>query len=185
MRITGGTAKGRNIRVSRAFATQAGLHLRPTSAKVRQALFDIIAEKINGAVFGDMFAGSASVGIEAVSRGALEAICVEIDRFRANIIKETASKIGLQSQVRVFCADVGKFLQTTDVVFDILFFDPPYFDYNLDALLDKLNPQILAEDALVICEHHKKVKLQTHYLHLTLHKCYHYGDTMLSKFLHE
>src|SRR4030043_1805067 len=112
MRISGGLAKGRKVGTKRLFSkTSKDEELRPPSSKVREALFDIIRNKIGGASFVDLFAGAGTVGFESLSRGARKAIFVEPNRLRAKAIKETGVQFGFHELVTIFEGTAEGFLK--------------------------------------------------------------------------
>src|SRR5208283_1104905 len=102
MRISGGTAKGRKVGIKKAFLRREdGDALRPTPAKVRAAVFNILSGRIEDSVFLDLYAGTGAVGIEALSRGAGRVVFVEEDRLRVNIIKEFVARFGFGEKTLV------------------------------------------------------------------------------------
>jgi len=122
-RIVAGSAGGRHVHTPRSAAT------RPTSERVREALFSALEAELgtlDGVRFLDLFAGSGAVGLEAVSRGAAEAVLVERDRRNAALIRRSAHELGLPG-VTVIGGTVLAHLQTADPrPFHIVFCDPPY-----------------------------------------------------------
>src|SRR5208337_1545940 len=112
MRISGGTAKGRKVGIKKAFLRREdGEELRPTPAKVRAAVFNILAGRIEGSVFLDLYAGTGAVGIEALSRGSGRVVFVEENHLRANIIKEFVDRFGFGEKAVVVRARVRDFLK--------------------------------------------------------------------------
>jgi 16S rRNA (guanine966-N2)-methyltransferase len=120
MRITGGEFCGRPVRVP------PGDRVRPTQDRVRSALFSILAELVPGARVLDLFAGSGAVGIEAVSRGAAEAVWVEADRRHAELLRANVQTF--QAAGQVVCDETLRWLRRApaDRAFDLVFADPPY-----------------------------------------------------------
>lgn len=179
MRIISGDAKGRKVRHDRSD------DLRPTASKVREALFNILGEKIVNARFLDLFAGTGAVGLEALSRGASFAIFVEYDRRRVSSIEKYVREFGLEERADVICADALKYLSTIPRVAhsDVVFADPPYAYEQFDELFRIINTNdILAEGGILIVEHSSKKRLGGEYVGLALVKEYRYGDTMLSRY---
>lgn len=119
MRITGGTARGRII------SAPAGLRVRPTASKTRQAFFNILGGRTAGSRFLDLFAGSGLMGFEALSRGASALTSVEADRLLARAIEENLQRLGFSGEV--IC---GQAIRVVSMLaprqFDIIFADPPY-----------------------------------------------------------
>lgn len=192
MRISGGAAKGRIVRLKNAFVKKGEADgLRPTSAKVRQAIFNILGDRIINAAFIDLYAGTGAVGIEALSRGAKEVVFVDANALRGNTIKELLEKFSFKDRARVVKDIAVNFLKKSDSSFDIIFVDPPYASEELDTVLPLIDERgILTEKGIVIAEHSTK-KAPPFIPHLDkggtremgrlkLIKTYKYGDTSLS-----
>ncbi len=121
MRVVSGTAGGVPLACPRT------LDVRPTMDRVRGAIFSSLAELTPGARVLDLFAGSGSVGIEALSRGAAGAVFVERDKTAADFIWRNLAKTKLEAAARVLCLDVFKFLDRRETdPFDLILADPPY-----------------------------------------------------------
>lgn len=151
-RIIGGTAGGRRLR------TPAGDGTRPTSDRVREALFSSLESSLGsltGLRFLDLYAGSGAVGLEARSRGAGLVTLVEHDRRTVTVIRENARVLGLGG-IDVVQQPVARFLQTSPrAPYDAVFADPPYAlaDADIDADLQALQAQgWLTPEAVVIVE---------------------------------
>ena len=152
MRIIAGTNKGRTLK------TPKWTGLRPTSDKLRETLFNILQNRIDGARVLDVFAGTGAVALEALSRGAAGATCVESDRRAAGLIAENAA----------LCRDLDRCVIIRDVVerallrplpggpFDIIVLDPPYQYAHLEAAVANAATQ-RAPDGIVILEHAARV----------------------------
>lgn len=142
MRIIAGLYK------NRALTAPKGQLTRPTSEKLREALFNICQTYIEGASFLDLFAGSGAIGLEALSRGASGATLVDSSRECVKAIKENIQKFGLEQNVKVFLGDVFeqlRRLQKQGQEFDIIFADPPY-DLSVTVKgVSKSSIQYLAE----------------------------------------
>jgi 16S rRNA (guanine966-N2)-methyltransferase len=185
MRICGGLAKGRRTVTKRLFSGGSdGEKLRPTSSKVREALFDILREKIQGAVFVDLYAGTGIVGLEALSRGGKKAIFVESNDLRVNTIKRNADKFGVKERAEVVKCSACKFLERTYAAnerFDIFFLDPPYHSDEINKVLPLIGEKELLNDSgIVIVEHFFKKKMPETAGKLRINRSYRYGDTMLT-----
>ncbi|MCL4477262.1 MAG: 16S rRNA (guanine(966)-N(2))-methyltransferase RsmD [Nitrospirae bacterium] len=185
MRISGGSAKGRKIGFKKAFLKKdEGDVLRPTSAKVREALFDIIRKELPGSVFLDLYAGTGGVGIEALSRGAAKAVMVEANKLRVRMIHHLLSEFNFSDRARVanlkafdFAGKEGEKGQR----YDIIFLDPPYGSEELTKMLPLIGEgKIIREGGLVIAEHFFKTKLPESVGKLKFVKGYKYGDTVLT-----
>jgi 16S rRNA (guanine966-N2)-methyltransferase len=152
MKITGGIHKGRVIR------TVEGPGYRPAQAKVREALFSMLASRgmqWQGAHVLDLFAGSGSLGLEALSRGAEAAAFVDTSRKAAAALKQTLSELGIVGgQYRVTTADVFAYLgKRPDRAFDLIFIDPPYrMDFFEKALRKCVKGGFLAEGGMLVAE---------------------------------
>jgi 16S rRNA (guanine966-N2)-methyltransferase len=185
MRISGGIAKGRTIRTKRLFSKASKAEeLRPTSSKVREALFDIIRDRIEGASFVDLYAGTGAVGLESLSRGAREAIFVEPARLRASAIEETGVQFGFRDKITVVEGTAEGFLKKASSGkkrFDIFFVDPPYFSEEIMKILPMMGGKKLLNDrGVVIVEHFFKRKLPELTGELKMIRSYRYGDTVLT-----
>jgi 16S rRNA (guanine966-N2)-methyltransferase len=183
MRVIAGTLRRRTLEAP------AGLKTRPTSDRLRETLFNILAPRIEGARFLDLYAGSGAVGIEAVSRGATKVLLVERAEPALKVLRGNLEKLGLRAAVRVEGVSVGAFLrrvrpQTVPLLFDIVFLDPPYEAVDEYAtvlgLLGGEGAGILAEGAIVIAEHRRKEKLEDAYSTLRRTRVLEQGDAGLS-----
>lgn len=146
MRVITGSARGMSLR------TLEGDNTRPTSEKVKEAVFSAIQFEIEGRRVLDLFAGSGQMGIEALSRGAESCTFVDSEKSAVKIIKENLEKTKLAFKASVAQTDSIAFLGMTDKIFDIAFLDPPYSTGMLQKALSKIAPRI-AEGGVVICEH--------------------------------
>lgn len=185
MRVIAGTLR------RRALEAPAGLATRPTSDRLRETLFNVIAPRMEGARLLDLYAGSGAVGIEAVSRGAGQAVLVERAAPALKVLRGNLEKLGLRGEVRVEAVSVAAFLQrgrpaSSAMQFDVVFLDPPYEaaeEYALAlGLLGGKARGLLAEDALVIAEHRRKEKLEMRYGLLARTRLLEQGDAALSFF---
>lgn len=154
MRVIAGRARGRPI------ACPKGRSTRPTSDRVRESLFAIIGERINASKVLDLFAGSGSLGIEALSRGAALCIFVERDRRACRVIMDNLRTLDMQQQAAVVCADaiaaVGKARGAVPehAPYDLIFADPPYSLEIAELLISRIDtPRLLAGDGLLVVEH--------------------------------
>jgi 16S rRNA (guanine966-N2)-methyltransferase len=174
-RITAGDWRGRLIDTPRV-----GLQVRPTTALVRQALFNILGESIRGALVVDLFAGSGTITFEALSRGAARAVAVERDRVAAALITATAARLGCSSRVRVIPGDVVRWLEHAPRELGsagICYVDAPYRD---DVVLTALELLGRTPAALVVCEHHRARTLPPATGRLIAVRTAVYGSTQLT-----
>ena len=153
MRVIGGIYRGRRLR------GVSGLAVRPTSDRLRETLFNILAPKIHGSHFVDICAGSGAVGIEALSRGASEVTFIERSRGACAVIEANLASLGI-TQATLIKQDAAaslKKLQREAIQFDIAFFDPPYASEIYGEVMNQLGSDgLLTDDALVIVEHRVK-----------------------------
>ena len=185
MRISGGVAKGRRTATEKLPGSKAPEErLRPTSSKVREALFDIIRNRLESAHFVDLYAGSGTVGLEALSRGAEQVVFVEPDKLRTMMIQKNIESLGFSGNASISRTDAEKFLEKAELEssgYDILFLDPPYRSEEVEKVLPLIgSSKILNDDGLVIVEHFIKKTLPRIAGRLILSKQYRYGDTMLT-----
>lgn len=148
LRITAGTLRGRRIPVPKN-------DVRPTSERARQAFFDIIGERIGGARFLDLFAGSGIFSLEAVSRGAKESVAVDASRQHVAAIEKAARELDVS--VRAVAADAfAGIKRLRGEVFDVIYADPPYAYASYDRLLTAIDAEVtLASQAVVAIEHRR------------------------------
>ena len=190
VRISGGRLKGRKIVSSKKiFDSTDSSELRPTSAKVREAVFDIVRPEIGHALFLELYAGTGAVGFEALSQGAEKVVFVESSPPRSKAITDYARKIGLKDRTSVYQENADIFLQRamrTGMRFDIIFLDPPYQSDELEKVLPYIAEHgILKDDGCVLVEHSSKTVLPDSLQSLRLVKNYKYGDTMITLYRKE
>ena len=187
MRISGGSAKGRKVVLRKAFIRKSGLdELRPTSGKVREAIFNILGARVPESRFLDLFAGTGAVGLEALSRDAREVVFVDISGPRIRLIDELAERFGFTDRTFSTKEDAGNFLRKNIMPYDIIFVDPPYDSDEITKILPLLDSDaVLAPDGTLIIEHAKKTALPEKLETAVLKKRYKYGDTMLSLYRKE
>ncbi|MBS3808611.1 MAG: 16S rRNA (guanine(966)-N(2))-methyltransferase RsmD [Desulfobacterales bacterium] len=151
MQVIAGQFKGRKL-----FAPP-GRSTRPTSGKVREAVFNICADIVRGAMVADLFAGTGAMGIEALSRGAGYTVFVEADRGAAELIKKNLAVCRALDRASVFCHDLrhaSRVLENAGAAFDLVFMDPPYNAGALGpALQNLIKSGTLAPEAVVVVEH--------------------------------
>ncbi len=174
MRVSGGIGRGRRLKAP------SGAAIRPTSDKVKQALFNILGEKAAGSVFLDLFAGAGGIGIEALSRGAERVVFVDASRSSLDVIKQNIGQMGFGNKAQVAASKAEAFLKKPSGPYDIVFLDPPYAE-ELQPLLELVaRSGVLKPEALVIAEHFKKQPSPEKAGSLTLFREARYGDTVLA-----
>lgn len=157
MRIISGEAGGRRI------SAPAGTNTRPTLDRVRENLFNMLQGKVEGRTVLDLFAGSGALSLEALSRGAKEAVLVDCDRRAVATEKQNIGTLGYGSRADVVCADWRQAvsgLARRGKRFDLVFLDPPYAMQDLREVFDALVP-LLETDALIVLEHEAGKKPET------------------------
>lgn len=158
LRIVSGALKGRYVTV------ENGADFRPTQECVRESAAEIVKRKILGAAAVDLCAGSGAFGFEMVSRGAASVDFVEIDGRLADIIAGNARRFGVDGKTKVIRDDVTRFIASAAKRYDIIFYDPPYDDPKLQALIPELL-KLLAEKGILIyerrCGNHEKKTADT------------------------
>lgn len=180
MRIIAGSFRSRNLEAP------AGLGTRPTSDRLRETLFNVLAPRIEGTRFLDLYAGSGAVGIEALSRGAAEVVFVERATAPVKVLRGNLDRLGIAAGFRIVTGSVGGFLRRSDEGgrFDLVFIDPPYDAAGeYEAVLGALGGAatgMLAEGAMVIAEHRRKDGLEDQYGVLGRTRLLEQGDAGLS-----
>lgn len=158
--------------------------VRPTTGKVREALFDILGERIAGARFLDLYAGTGNVGLGALQRGAAQVVFVDASRSNGRRINELIQRLGYSERAQVVTKKVLSFIELPGpnaVTFDIIFLDPPYHsDEVLNALRAIDGSPVLDKNSSVIAEHFKKQSVPEHLARLCRIREYRYGDSILS-----
>ncbi len=173
MRVIAGRWGGRRLQAPRGDAT------RPTSDRVREALFSVLADRVEGALVLDLFAGSGALGIEALSRGAAEATFVDSAPAAIRALKANLDALGADAEVRR--GDARRFLGSASVAgrhYDLVFLDPPYrLTGRLGGELAAALPAVLAPGAAVVVESDHRSPLDLEELPLIDER--RYGDTLI------
>ena len=149
MKIITGLAKGMNLETLEGEAT------RPTSQRVKEAIFSMIQFDIEGACVLDLFAGSGQLGLEALSRGAKKATFCDSSREAVDIVMRNAKKSKLFDKCRISTCTYDQMIKgiSGKEQYDIIFIDPPYKNDCISDVLDKLySGDVIAKNAFVICE---------------------------------
>ncbi len=174
---------------SRRLKTLKGLITRPTSDRIKETLFNLLQSQIEGSVFLDGFAGSGSIGLEALSRGASSVIFVESSLTAVRIIQENLELLGLGSsqRCRVYPQTLERVLRIMhgeSKNFDIVFLDPPYaaVEESLGVLVDLQTLRLLNHRAIVVLEHSKFTAVSAQALSLEKYREIRQGNTVLSLF---
>ena len=175
MRIISGTMRGKKL------LSLEGDAVRPTSDRVKEALFDILQVRIEGRRFLDLFAGSGQIGLEALSRGAGEAVLVDASRASQQVIEKNLRALGLEGRARLAPMDFRAFLHSGPGSFDIAFLDPPYrtglLQEALPAVARHMNP-----GSIIVCEHPREEQMPEAAEGFALYRQYRYGKIMLTSY---
>lgn len=158
------------------------MQVRPTSDRLRETLFNVIAAHVPDARFLDLCAGSGAVGIEALSRGAAHATFVDRSRRSCQLIESNLELCRVPEEQRdIYCSEVSEFLRQWDgEVWDVIFLDPPYKENYLRILEILGSSKLLNDDGVLIVEHHHKTVLPETIGRLTRTRILKQGDSALS-----
>jgi len=177
MRVIAGSHRGRRL------SGPEGTTLRPTSDKVREAIFSILGDHVPGGRFLDLYAGTGAVGIEALSRGAAAVTFVESDPTAVQLLQKNLQTCQLLNHAQIHVGQASAFLQRNDWwggPYDVLFADPPYAALDeVDILIQAWKPGLLSEHAAMMIEQDSRATLPASIDHATLLRRYQYGDTAL------
>lgn len=179
MRVIAGKYKSRRL------AAPHGMETRPTSDRLRETLFNVVAPQVAGSVWLDLFAGTGAVGIEALSRGARMVYFVEAHRRASQTIRKNLDGLGIEEGFEVIERDVAVALRMLDseaVVCDFCFLDPPYrkMDDYEQALGFLSQSRLLKPESVVIAEHDKHFDPGELFGSLRRHRKLRQGDAVLS-----
>ena len=148
MRIISGKYKGKKLNGFNIDGT------RPTMDRVKESLFAMIQNYINGSTVLDLFAGSGALGLEAISNGAKKCYLIDNNQIAIKTIKENS--INIKEDINIINIDYKKFLKETKEKFDIIFLDPPYQSNQLNKALKIIEERnLLNENGIIICEYEK------------------------------
>lgn len=177
MRIVGGEAGGRRIQAPE------GRNTRPTSERVREAIFSMLGGDMTGAVVLDVFAGSGAMALEAISRGAERAVLCECARQSAAVIRRNIDSLGYGARAQLYVRDWRQVLgEIRGMRFDTVFIDPPYKRVEEYALvLSELETRgLLDKGAILVLEHESKTALIGFGAQFETLKPHKYGDTAIT-----
>jgi 16S rRNA (guanine966-N2)-methyltransferase len=153
MRVVSGSARGRALKMPK---DPKGIRTtRPMTDKIKEALFDVLASLgVEAERVLDLYAGSGSLGIEALSRGATWCDFVERDPFATRAIRENLESVGFADNARVHQTQVETAIQTSREPYDLILFDPPYADPEIIAILDALSSADAVMDGTIVAVGH-------------------------------
>lgn len=180
MRVISGEKKGLRLKAV------PGKGTRPTTDKVREALFNIIGPYFEGGRVLDLFAGSGALSIEALSRGLNDAVLIENDQTALKTIRENLAHAQLQKKASVYRTDAKGALQKLSKNterFDIIFLDPPYNLNLLPEFLELIDQnQLLSDNGLIVCEHETGLVLPDEAVTFEQIRSQKYGNTSVTIF---
>jgi 16S rRNA (guanine966-N2)-methyltransferase len=178
MRIIAGKSKGRSLKAV------PGTHTRPTTDKVKEAVFSMIGPTFDQEWVLDLFAGTGGLGIEALSRGAKRSVFIDKDSKSIEVIRTNLKVSGLEDHAEVYRNDAEralKALQKRGLKFDLVFLDPPYRLHTLPNLISLLcELGLLTNEAILVCEHIYTLELPDHIVDAVQWKQAQYGDTKVT-----
>lgn len=173
MKVITGIARGRNLK------TLEGETVRPTTQKVKEAVFSAIQFDIEGRRVLDLFAGSGQLGIEALSRGAKSATFLDCANASLQVVRENVEATGFSKQANIIKSDYASYLLMTPDRYDIAFLDPPYATGLLQNALQLL-PCVINPCGIVVCEHPEKEVLPESIDTFSMVKRYQYGKVAVT-----
>ena len=175
MRVISGKAKGTVLK------TPDGMLTRPTSDRVKEAMFSIIQFDLPGAKVLDLFGGTGQLGIEAISRGAQSAVFVDAREDACRLIRGNLAKAKLESQGKVVRSDYADYLKRCREKFGIIFLDPPYAEVFLENSLKIIEEiDILESGGIIIAERPLGKDLLCDLAGFSRSRDYKYGNTLLT-----
>jgi 16S rRNA (guanine(966)-N(2))-methyltransferase RsmD len=176
MRVIAGEVKGRKL-----FSLPG---VRPTAESTRESLFNILGKEISSAKVLDLFAGTGALGIEALSRGAKEAVFVDNNRLSEKAVKRNIANLGFENRATIYRLEVDKALKLFSrkgYKFDIIFIDPPYeSSMATRTLIEISDSNTLSDGGLIVVEHYRKDVLPQAPGRLKMKRKEVYGDTAIS-----
>ncbi|AIQ68704.1 16S rRNA (guanine(966)-N(2))-methyltransferase RsmD [Paenibacillus graminis] len=151
MRVVSGSAKGRPLK------SVPGTGTRPTTDKVKEAMFSMIGPYFDGGAALDLFAGTGGLGIEALSRGMDQAVFVDMEQKSIDTVRANLKAARVEEQAEVYRNDAGRALSALEKrgrSFDLVFLDPPYrLKYGNELMLTMVQKGLLRQDAVIVLEH--------------------------------
>ena len=175
MRVITGKARGVQLK------TPEGMLTRPTTDRVKEALFSIIQFEIPGACVRDLFGGTGQLGIEALSRGAKNATFVDAREDACRLIRENLKRTRLEKDAKVVRCDYLDYLKRCREQYDIIFLDPPYAEVFLENSLNRITEiDILRSGGIIVAERPLGKELPWEYPGFTRSRDYQYGKILLT-----
>ena len=175
MRVISGEKRGVILK------TPDGLKTRPTADRVKEALFSIIQFELPGAKVLDLFAGTGQLGIEALSRGANQAVFIDYGKDACKIISENIKRTAYENNTKVMCVDYMSYLSSCREKFNIILLDPPYNEMFLENALKMITEiDILQSGGIIVTERPLGKELSIDFPGFSRSKDYKYGKTLLT-----
>ena len=175
MRVITGKARGVVLK------TPEGMQTRPTTDRVKEALFSIIQFDIPGCKVLDLFGGTGQLGIEALSRGAKSAVFVDASDAACKLIRENLKRTKLENDAKVVRSDYLEYLRRCRETFDVIFLDPPYAEVFLENSLNCITEiDILQTNGIIVTERPLEKELSWDIPGYTRSKDYKYGNTLIT-----
>jgi 16S rRNA (guanine(966)-N(2))-methyltransferase RsmD len=177
MRIIAGELKGRRL------ASPSDNRVRPTTDKVKEAVFSMIAGYLQDSVVLDLFSGTGNLGLEAVSRGAKRAYLVDRDRASIALIRENVQHCKVEDRTVILLSDYAAALRKFNDSADVIFLDPPYKAGYMEECFELIaDNNVLADDGIIVAEHSSSETLPDELSGMVLVKSKHYGKISVSIF---
>ena len=175
MRVITGRARGVNLK------TPEGMQTRPTTDRVKEAMFSIIQFDIPGTRVLDLFGGTGQLGIEALSRGAKSAVFVDASEKSCALIRENLKRCKMENDGKVVRSDYLDYLNRCKETFDIVLLDPPYAEVFLENAIKKITEiDILQSGGIIVTERPLGKDLPWDFSGYTRSKDYKYGKTLIT-----
>ena len=182
MRIVAGTAKGRAL----AGPKPTSKHIRPTADRVRETIFNVLGQWLEGQAVLDLYAGTGALGLEALSRGAKKAVLVDSDREALALCRTNTDTLGFATQVEILSQPVERSLGTLGRrgdKFELVFADPPYAARVVETVLESLaHHKVVAPGGTVVIEHDKREQAPQAHVGFEQVDQRRFGDTLVTLF---
>ncbi len=175
MRVITGSARGRRLK------ELEGSDTRPTTSRVKEAMFSILQFELEGRRVLDLFSGTGQLGIEALSRGAAHCVFVDVRREAVALIRENLKTCALSDRAEVVQGDFLTYLHRSPERFDVVLLDPPYGEEMLGKALERLTSiDKVAQNGIIMCENRADFTWPSPSAPYTLEKTYRYGQISLA-----
>ena len=180
MRVIAGEFRGRKL------TSLKGRKIRPTSDRIREALFSILSQKIDNALVLDLFAGTGAFGIEAISRGAAKSFFIDKSKEAIQVINKNIELLNIKERTEVILHDAGNLLSSKTLLrqkFDVIFMDPPYNKGFISKTFKNVDLlKVMKDDSIIIAEHSIRENDLEKVADFDLYDKRTYGETLISFF---